>query len=117
MLPDKVDFRIFRAVWLLAVSATACFKHKCFSEEEEWRWVDLRFEEDLSEVKIRESAGALVPYVELSCAGAQLPIRSVRVGPSADPDLALASARVLLKNSPYSSAKLIPCDLPYRPWP
>lgn len=86
------------------------FKHKAFSEENEWRLV-YSPKQDEAEIKFREGSNGIVPYVELDLSietsfrgleQGKLPILEVKHGPTLEPELAKHSLEAL-KNKHESS--------------
>ena len=91
-------------------------KHQAFEEEHEWRLMSPYYPEDaIQDIKYREGASMLVPYIELGF-GVLMPIFEIVIlGPSQHHDLSLSALSTFLskqnicKNSDY-------CNIPYREW-
>lgn len=68
------------------------FKHPAFSVEHEWRVIHIVTQEQPSEIKFREGAYGLTPYVELDISSHdgmypnKLPLESITAGPSRNPE-------------------------------
>lgn len=101
-----------------------CFKHPAFEEEREWRIVyrDGAVQHETTRLvhQFRVREGLVVPYVELELErtgdgpASRLPISSVMVGPTADPDLAIKSIFMLLRKHGYSDTSILTSDIPLR---
>ena len=69
--------------WAIS-SQSVLFKHASFTSEGEWRVNTYPDTEPQAEVKVRASAGRLIPYVELQLCGEEqncLPISCIGIGP------------------------------------
>ncbi|WP_447902472.1 DUF2971 domain-containing protein [Pseudomonas serbica] len=68
------------------------FKHPAFSVEHEWRAIHIVTREQPSDIKFREGAYGLTPYVELDISAHdgmypnKLPLESITAGPSRNPE-------------------------------
>ncbi|MGZ8173110.1 MAG: DUF2971 domain-containing protein [Methylobacter sp.] len=67
------------------------FKHEGFKAEEEWRLIySPRKDDDSNQVKFRSGRFGLTPYQEIGLPdGEKLPVVSVRVGPTVQPELGI----------------------------
>ena len=97
------------------------FKHQDFSEEEEWRLIFTPSQGVPVGPSYRVARGMLVPYYslrELSQAmgypNRNLPLRSLRIGPSPNKALNLVSARMLLDKYGYQHVTVSASSIPYR---
>ena len=98
----------------------ACFKHRCFSVEKEWRVIHFTGPSDTAHVKFREGNYGLTPFVELDIkptVGAysnRLPLRIITVGPTSDPKNTKYALELLLKNGDYFMPEIVGSNLPVR---
>jgi hypothetical protein len=112
-----------RLVW-----AALKLKHFGFAEEKEWRLIDnrdlgsliARGGDPLDGTKFRRGAYGVTPYLVVELPKrwrtAPLGIAEVIVGPSSNANATVASIQELLKSRICSTARVIPCDIPYRAW-
>jgi Protein of unknown function (DUF2971) len=99
-------------------------KHEGFQEEEEYRIVAGRVDQDkigsdstrrVKEIKFRSKEGLIVPYVELfKDSPRALPITSIIVGPHPFQDQQEAAVRMALKSTPFSEAQVRLSAIPFR---
>jgi hypothetical protein len=91
-------------------------KHKAFKEEAEWRLISPYFpRSDIPEIKFREGASMLMPYIELSL-GNELPyFETVILGPSQHKNLSMSALSMFLSNKGLCNSP-INCEIPYREW-
>lgn len=112
------------AVFDLIAEHVVGFKNPAFAEEREWRIVLRRnlwdWIQDLADNKpwfkpdFRHSRGILVPYIQLKPASGQnnLPVVSVRFGPSLNKMKAEPSLRTFLTANGYSHAEIRGSNIP-----
>lgn len=97
----------------------AIIKHEAFSEEQEWRLISPYFPR-LSDcdLKFREGAAMLVPYIEVKLPQEQEPnllFDIVVLGPSKHPNLAMSAlSAFLFKSRACSHVRNV--NIPYREW-
>jgi hypothetical protein len=97
------------------------FKHKDFSEEAEWRLIFTPSPSTPVQPSYRVSRGMLIPFYSLKAISQQLgqpesnlALCAVRIGPSPNKLLNVASVRMLLDKHGYSSVTAESCEIPYR---
>jgi hypothetical protein len=102
----------------MAIKSAPSLKHPAFQAEDEWR---LQFFHDryANNVKFRDSAIGLAPYIEMSlCKSGSSTITSIkeiRVGPQRHPDEALRAAQQLLLKNGLDMVVVKPSTIPLRP--
>lgn len=98
--------------------AASFLKHEAFREEMEWRLVSrpIPFKDPM--FCYRDGKSHLLPYFRLSIreAAGSIPLRSVTVGPTPHPDLALSAVEGLLLSSGISKFSLQRSEIPFRHW-
>jgi hypothetical protein len=116
---------------MLNFANTAPFlKHEGFQEEQEYRIVAGRVDQDkidqdkiapgaaarrVKEIKFRSKEGLIVPYIELfEGVSRDLPIISIIVGPHPFQDKQEAAVRMALKSTPFSKAQVRLSAIPFR---
>jgi|SRR6516165_10491331 len=110
---------------MLDFANTAPFlKHESFQEEEEYRIVAGRVDQDkiapgatrgVKEIKFRSKEGLIVPYIELfKGTSPDLPIISIVVGPHPFQDKQEAAVRMALQSTPFSKAHVRLSAIPFR---
>ena len=65
--------------WRQLLPYAAAIKNEAFKEEDEWRLVSAK--RTFTQLKVRHTAGLLIPYDEIDISGAPV-IRRIRVGPN-----------------------------------
>lgn len=96
------------------------FKHKAFSEEDEWRVIfDFDRYKHMDRLKYRQSRGFPVPYVELplyipSKVVPKLPLVEIIHGPTLHPDLTKKSLHLLLQRCNYEFVEVRGSNAPLR---
>jgi hypothetical protein len=97
------------------------FKHDDFREEEEWRLIFTPSPAALVPALFRVARGMLIPFYSLKelakaagHADRNLPLKSVRVGPSPSKELNAVSVEMLLKRFGYIDVAVNKSDTPYR---
>lgn len=97
----------------------AIIKQSAFSEEREWRIVSSHFPSYIGqEIKFREGASMLLPYIEieLSGRGKDAPLFEIVIlGPSQHANLSMAALSNFLSNKRACNATQN-CVIPYRKW-
>jgi hypothetical protein len=98
-----------------------CFKSEAFSEEKEWRIVELRLSPKLIyDLQFRISGGHLIPYVDLDLTTTQEPfsgrlsIARVVHGPTLNPALSKQSVELLLRKHGYDDTEVVGSGVPLR---
>src|SRR6266487_790431 len=110
---------------MLSFANTAPFlKHEGFQEEEEYRIVAGRVEQEkiapggtrrVKEIKFRSKEGLIVPYIKLfEGSPRDLPITSIIVGPHQFQAKQEAAVRMALKSTPFSKAEVRLSAIPFR---
>jgi Protein of unknown function (DUF2971) len=110
---------------MLNFANTAPFlKHEGFQEEEEYRIVAGRVDQDkiapgatrrVKEIKFRPKEGLIVPYIKLfEGSPRDLPIKSIIVGPHPSQEKQEAAVRMALKSTPFSKAQVRLSAIPFR---
>ena len=121
-----------RAISDVLVEEIIAFKSKAFEVEKEWRIV-VRAREMLKQgtddggrepvpIHFRASKGLLIPYVKLTPSGGrdllslkfegQLPIDSIRIGPTRDETTAAMATRMLLDKHGYGATRIEKAGIP-----
>jgi hypothetical protein len=97
----------------------AIVKHSAFREEREWRIVSPYFPKyTVAEVKFREGASMLLPYIELELPApnkTQLLFEEVVLGPSQDVHLSFSALSAYLSNRGVCN-KTVNSQIPLRKW-
>jgi hypothetical protein len=98
------------------LSAITSFKSPDFAEEQEWRLICQPYHADDKEkveaihkiIRFRSSSRGLIPYLELKAPNPteNLPIDSVRFGPTQNPELVHSATRMLLDANGLQSVKI-----------
>lgn len=130
---SPLDFQgIFSAISEILVEEIVAFKSKAFEVEKEWRIV-VRSREMFKQgtddgglaplpIHFRSDRGLLIPYIKLIPSGGkdfpsahvykgQLPIYSVRSGPTRDQTIAMMATRMLLDKHGYGAARVNGADI------
>jgi hypothetical protein len=99
-------------------------KHEGFQEEEEYRIVAGRVEQDkiapeatrrVKKIEFRLQDGLIVPYIKLFEASPRdLPIKSIIVGPHPFQEKQEAAVRMALESTPFSKAEVRRSAIPFR---
>lgn len=116
-----------RLISLLVRDCATCMKNNAFHEEQEWRLIfypALPFGADSNwlreRLKFRAGGLGLTPFIEArprAMAGSKtgrLPIDSIKVGPCARPDLAMAAASMLCLATDYNFVTVEKSSIPVR---
>lgn len=94
-------------------------KHEAFAEEREWRLISPYFSRyTVPEIKFREGASMLVPYIELKLPennGEEVWFEEIILGPSQHQNLSMFALSKLLSNKRLCN-RTIDCGIPYREW-
>lgn len=91
-------------------------KHPAFEEECEWRLISPYYPKDTApDIRFREGASMLLPYIELSLGDTSPTFESVWLGPSANSYLAMSALSMFLSNQRLCN-ELINSQIPYRQW-
>lgn len=94
----------------------AIVKHSAFKEEQEWRIVSPYCPKyTATEVKFREGASMLLPYVELKLPGNGNLFEEVILGPSQDLDLSFSALSAYLSNC-RACNRTVNSQIPLREW-
>jgi hypothetical protein len=114
LTPEYVAKAVTLAMQMTTGNLAFCsfsFKHPGFSEEKEWRLIRVmvRGEEPPrgGTPLFRERGTGLLPYTDLPLERAgdtEPPIATVKVGPTAHPELAVSATRRLLESAGYANA-------------
>ncbi|MCK9389127.1 MAG: DUF2971 domain-containing protein [Sulfuritalea sp.] len=96
------------------------FKHRAFSEEQEWRAIVPFFRHaNLAETKFRDSRGTLIPYLESNLGSTtehlpKLPIIEVIYGPTLHSQLTKKSLELLLERHDFGHVEILGSEAPLR---
>jgi len=91
-------------------------KHPAFKEEKEWRIISRYFPNDTTpELKFREGASMLVPYIQFKLPSDGKIFEKVFLGPSQHANLSMSALAMYLSNKGLCS-HTVNCDIPYREW-
>jgi hypothetical protein len=90
---------------------TLGMKNTSFSEEKEWRF--LQVSPNQNSVKFRPIRGAIVPYLELSGIPPDV-FGSVTLGPAVDPKFGIEPMKLFLKCNQLEHVKVRPSRIPLR---
>lgn len=96
------------------------FKNNDFNEEKEWRLIFTPSSSTTVPLRFRVSRNILVPFYSLKELGGnlgsawRLPIKALRIGPSANKQLNVESSRLLLEQNGYAGLSVVASDTPYR---
>ena len=94
----------------------ALIKHKAFKEEQEWRLISPYYEKYITpDIKYREGASMLVPYIELDLGNKKPFFERVMLGPSTYPELSMTALGMFLSNKGICNSTGN-CLIPYREW-
>jgi hypothetical protein len=96
----------------------AIVKHSAFHEEREWRIVSPYFPRyTVPEVRFREGASMLLPYIQLSLPpeAAAIWFDEVILGPSGDASLSFSALSAYLSNRGLCK-KTVNSGIPFRKW-
>ena len=98
------------------------FKHRKFSEEQEWRIISseplMEGSPDAAPLDFREGKSTLIPYrrVPLRNNIKRFPLTEVIVGPNPNPEQSVRSVCSLLKSHHLTNAQARMSEVPYRNW-
>lgn len=91
-------------------------KHDAFKEEAEWRLISPYYPMyTVNNIKYREGASMLVPYIELPLGEVKPYFEKVILGPSQHQNLSMSALLMFLSNQNLCNAT-VNCVLPYREW-
>jgi hypothetical protein len=91
-------------------------KHHAFREEQEWRLISPYYPKyTVPEIKFREGASMLVPYIELSLGNSRPAFAKVILGPSPHQKLSMSTLSMFLSNQKLCN-ETENSVLPYREW-
>jgi hypothetical protein len=91
-------------------------KHAAFAEEREWRIVSTYFPKyTVPEIKFREGASMLLPYIEMALPNDCLLFDEVILGPTEHNNLSAAALSTYLSNKKVCN-KTVSSGIPYRQW-
>lgn len=91
-------------------------KHNAFKEEAEWRLISPYYPKyTVDNIKYREGASMLVPYIELPLGEVKPYFEKVILGPSQHQNLSMSALSMFLSNQNLCNAT-VNCVLPYREW-
>ena len=91
-------------------------KHPSFSEEKEWRLISSYFASyAVQEIKFREGASMLVPYIEIPFPDTRPVFEEVVLGPSQYQNLSMSALNMFLSNQKLCR-NVLNCTIPYRKW-
>ena len=108
-------------ILILEMTDWACtFKHRAFSEEQEWRVITFPkfgflFEaesEGLDAIMVRPKAELLVPYIILRPTSKQLPLVEIRCGPSRFQEQSARAVNILLRKTGYATIPITRSEIP-----
>lgn len=114
-----IDERVHQAVDAIQFFVPT-FKNRDFEEEDEIRLIFTPFPDTLIKPQFRVSRGMLIPYYSLkelsgsTSFARPLPVLKVRVGPSANKQLNVESAEMLLVKAGYQDVSVESSNTPYR---
>jgi hypothetical protein len=120
-LPARFVKYIFECMEEVLLTFIVSFKNPAYSEEKEWRLVQLHSTGTLAPgLQFRATRGRIVPHVAVAAHAAEkprLPLVSVTVGPGADAPRAEKSIKQALQTFGYSAdaVKVISSNIPFRP--
>ena len=91
-------------------------KHRAFSEEREWRLISPYYPKyTVPQIKFREGASMLIPYIELDLGESKPIFSKVILGPSPHQSLSMSTLSMLLSNQNLCNMTENSV-LPYREW-
>lgn len=91
-------------------------KHSAFSEEKEWRIISPYFAAHTApQIKFREGASMLVPFIEIHLPKVRPIFKEVVLGPSQHQNLSMSALSAYLTNTGQCSTT-VNCTIPYREW-
>jgi len=94
----------------------AIIKHPAFSEEKEWRLVSRYYPSYVvPEIKLREGASMLIPYIEMNFKDTRPFFDKVILGPSAHQNLSMSTLTMYLSQTGACTV-VQNCLIPYREW-
>ena len=92
----------------------AIIKHSAFSEEREWRLISSYKTYESPEIKFREGASMLVPYIDIDLKSKPY-FGGIFLGPSLHQDLSYSSLSMFLNKHQIAETIVTP-SIPYREW-
>jgi hypothetical protein len=123
-ITGRIALREMDQVMLNFANTAPFLKHEGFQEEEEYRIVAGRVDQDIiapgstrrvKEIKFRSKEGLIVPYIKLfEGSPRDLPITSIIVGPHPFQEKQEAAVRMALKSTPFSKADVRRSAIPFR---
>jgi len=94
----------------------ALIKHEAFVEEQEWRLISPYYEKYITpDIKYREGASMLIPYIALNLGNKKPFFERVMLGPSTYPELSMTALGMFLNNKGICNSTGN-CLIPYREW-
>lgn len=91
-------------------------KHEAFKEEQEWRLVSKYYPKyTVPEIKFREGASMLIPYIELPLGKSKPYFSEVILGPSSHENLSMSALSMFLSNKGLC-VNTVNSGIPYREW-
>jgi hypothetical protein len=93
-------------------------KHPSFAEEREWRLVSWPVDSNDLEVRHRPGSSSLVPFIDVPLRSAEgmLPISSITIGPTPNPNLSHAAVKSLLSAAGAAALRVEHSQCPFRSW-
>jgi Protein of unknown function (DUF2971) len=94
----------------------AVIKDPAFEEEQEWRIISQYFPNfTVSEIKFREGASMLMPYIQMELPEQGLLFEKVILGPSDHPNLSMQALSTFLSNHRICN-ETVNSNIPFRKW-
>lgn len=91
-------------------------KHRAFKEEKEWRLISQYYPKyTVREIKFREGASMIVPYIELPLGESNPKFERIILGPSPHQNLSMQALSMYLSNRGVCN-NTENCSIPYREW-
>jgi hypothetical protein len=91
-------------------------KHRAFKEEKEWRLISQYYPKyTIPEIKFREGASMIIPYIELSLGESNPKFENIILGPSPHQNLSMQALSMYLSNRRVCNY-VENCSIPYREW-
>jgi hypothetical protein len=91
-------------------------KHETFQEKQEWRLVSKYYPKyTVPDIKFREGASMLIPYIELPLGVSKPYFTEVRLGPSYHENLSMSALSMFLSNKGLCDST-VNSGIPYREW-
>jgi hypothetical protein len=114
--PDQCYYDVINQYTNDIFQVLAIIKHGAFQEEREWRLISQHYPRYTDpQVKFREGASMLVPYIELQLGNSKPYFTNVILGPSPHQSLSFSGLAMFLNNKGLCG-KTTNCDIPYREW-